>query len=428
MVDPSEPPHDLTNRGTSASRPSRRSDAAQSHDARTDDRRVDSEWIKPTAPRHGGDATEGPNDRTSSGNDAAPTGEDFRRNRAKLSTNLADIDHRDAPQDPRSTSQSREPPEPPWKRSKQPQAFAGDIAAVELRNRLALAPDRLPPPPSPGSISSTFASAGRLIAVTMVAAVGFIGYRWGSAPPTSTSQRQFTLPSNRADLASEQSLPAYLSSPSLDSKSPAVRPAGNAALPASSPGQSVSLAIAGKSADQRLPGGRRSAGATAPLEVDQARSPGKLIAGQSRGRDSGGTLFLATLPGAGEARSEPDPSFAARTHTAEVGAQPQRESAESGTSLPPEPAPAILREDRERALKLKQKGDEQLTQGLIAPARLLYDRAADLGLTQAALALAATYDETAPAHSNLRGVGSDPRAAAHWYERARLLAARDADR
>src|ERR1700719_3772206 len=115
MVVPSEPPHDLTNRGTSASRPSRRSDAAQSHDARTDDRRVDSEWIKPTAPRHGGDATEGPNDRTSSGNDAAPTGEDFRRNRAKLSTNLADIDHRDAPQDPRSTSQSREPPEPPWK-------------------------------------------------------------------------------------------------------------------------------------------------------------------------------------------------------------------------------------------------------------------------------------------------------------------------
>jgi hypothetical protein len=83
-------------------------------------------------------------------------------------------------------------------------------------------------------------------------------------------------------------------------------------------------------------------------------------------------------------------------------------------------APAIVRNDRARALKLKQMGDEQLTQGLIVPARLLYERAADLGFAPAALALAATYDEAALAHSNLRGVGSDPKAAAHWYERAGL--------
>src|ERR1700730_2294709 len=170
MVDPSEPPRDLPNRATTVSRPSRRSDPTESHGARIDDRGVDFEWIKPTAPRQRSHATEGPNDRTSSGDNAAPTGEDFRRNRAELSTDLADIDHRDVAQDPRSTSESREPPEPPWKRSKQRRPFAGDIAAVELRNRLCPPPDRLPPPPSPGSISSTFASAGRLIAVTMVAA------------------------------------------------------------------------------------------------------------------------------------------------------------------------------------------------------------------------------------------------------------------
>jgi len=39
----------------------------------------------------------------------------------------------------------------PWKRSKRREPFVGDVAAVELRNKLALAPHRLPePPPSTG--------------------------------------------------------------------------------------------------------------------------------------------------------------------------------------------------------------------------------------------------------------------------------------
>src|SRR5258706_9357674 len=35
----------------------------------------------------------------------------------------------------------------PWKRSKRREPFVGDVAAVELRNKLALAPHRLPAPP-----------------------------------------------------------------------------------------------------------------------------------------------------------------------------------------------------------------------------------------------------------------------------------------
>jgi hypothetical protein len=90
-------------------------------------------------------------------------------------------------------------------------------------------------------------------------------------------------------------------------------------------------------------------------------------------------------------------------------------------------APAILPEDRERALKLMQKGDEQLAQGLIATARLLYERAADLGLTQAAMALAATYDSAELTSPNLRGISPDAKEAKRWYERARRLGASDAD-
>lgn len=114
-------------------------------------------------------------------------------------------------------------------------------------------------------------------------------------------------------------------------------------------------------------------------------------------------------------------------------------SAPSGavdSRAPPQPVPAerptrsatpLLPEERERALKMKQKGDEQLAQGLIAPARLLYERAADLGLAQAAIALAATYDAAELTSPHLRGVKPDPNEAKRWYERARTLGAGEAD-
>lgn len=83
-------------------------------------------------------------------------------------------------------------------------------------------------------------------------------------------------------------------------------------------------------------------------------------------------------------------------------------------------------EDRERALRLLQRGHEQLAQGLIAPARLLYERAADLGLAQAAMALAATHDIAELTSPHLRGVSPDPKEAKRWYERARQLGASEA--
>jgi hypothetical protein len=279
----------------------------------------------------------------------------------------------------RATSASRgahAAPEPiaskPWKRSKPRYAFAGDIAALELRNRLALPPDRLrePPPVSkPVSRSPQFVWAGRLAGLMVVAAAGFIGYRWGSAPPTDMLQGHFLPASDRADVASEQWVSVNLSGPGLDSKPDAVRPAASATPSGSPPEQSASFAA----------------------------SPGL------------------------------DRPFVAPRGT-EVDRPPPREPAEGGPSQSREPLRGISDEDRERALRLKQKGDEQLAQGLIAPARLLYERAADLGLAEAALALAATYDQSTLARSNLRGISPDPKAAAHWYERARLLAPRDPER
>ena len=68
-----------------------------------------------------------------------------------------------------------------------------------------------------------------------------------------------------------------------------------------------------------------------------------------------------------------------------------------------------------------------MAQGLVAPARLLFERAADLGLAEAAMALAATYDAVELNKPNLRGIGPDDTLAKRWYERARQLGASEAD-
>jgi hypothetical protein len=75
--------------------------------------------------------------------------------------------------------------------------------------------------------------------------------------------------------------------------------------------------------------------------------------------------------------------------------------------------------DRQRALQFLERANEQL-------ARQLYERASDLGLAEAAMALAATYDAAELDQPHLRGVQPDAKEARRWYERARTLGANEA--
>ena len=81
---------------------------------------------------------------------------------------------------------------------------------------------------------------------------------------------------------------------------------------------------------------------------------------------------------------------------------------------------------RERALRLVKKGDEELAEGGVAQARLLYERAADAGLPEGAMALAATYDAAELGRLGVRGLQPDPAAAKRWYERAQQLGSTEA--
>lgn len=95
----------------------------------------------------------------------------------------------------------------------------------------------------------------------------------------------------------------------------------------------------------------------------------------------------------------------------------------SAGPAPKAPAQTMTPEDRARALRMVKKGDDQLSEGNISGARLLYERAADMGLPEAAMALAGTYDAAELSQLHALGIAPNPKEARRWYERARELGA-----
>jgi hypothetical protein len=102
----------------------------------------------------------------------------------------------------------------------------------------------------------------------------------------------------------------------------------------------------------------------------------------------------------------------------------------SGPVPRPNPArgtrPPLSPEDQQRAESLMLKGKAQLRDGDVAGARLFFQRAADIGSAQAALALAETYDPHELPRLRVQGMQPDPAAARQWYERALQLGAPEA--
>lgn len=84
-------------------------------------------------------------------------------------------------------------------------------------------------------------------------------------------------------------------------------------------------------------------------------------------------------------------------------------------------------EEQRRALGFLARGNDQLAQGNIAAARLFFQRAAEAGLAQGALAMAGTYDPVELERLGARTVRPDPQTARKWYEQARRLGAAEAE-
>jgi hypothetical protein len=89
--------------------------------------------------------------------------------------------------------------------------------------------------------------------------------------------------------------------------------------------------------------------------------------------------------------------------------------------------PALTAQDKQRALGFIKRGDELLATGNVEAARLFYERAAEAGSAQGALALAATYDpDELVRRQVVGGLQPDPVAAQRWYQRAQELGATEA--
>lgn len=107
---------------------------------------------------------------------------------------------KDAPKDVRAAPSSRGS-DPPWRRKRAREVFEGDVAAVELRSRLAPGVERISEPAVPVSTAaSAFSGILRLMSgIAMTAAVaGAVGYLWGFR--LSTEMREPTPASGQANV------------------------------------------------------------------------------------------------------------------------------------------------------------------------------------------------------------------------------------
>ena len=144
------------------------------------------------------------------------------------------------------------------------------------------------------------------------------------------------------------------------------------------------------------------------------------------------TLVIAAASSIADKQAQqavPAPANTAALGPAAPGAPPSL-SAPQVERAPPRPVPAgpqLKPEERDRARLHMQKGDESLLAGNITVARLFYQKAAEIGLSQGALSLAGTYDANELSRWKIfGGIQADREQARKWYEKARELGAPEA--
>lgn len=130
----------------------------------------------------------------------------------------------------------------------------------------------------------------------------------------------------------------------------------------------------------------------------------------------------------GSAARLPPPAFATTAAVAKPGTGRKLKDPAGAASPDQEPkAPPVLSTaDRARALRFMKKGDEELGDGRVASARVLYERSAEMGIARAAMALAGTYDADELEKLGLINVQPDATLAKRWYERALVLGVKEA--
>jgi hypothetical protein len=286
--------------------------------------------------------------------------------------------------------------EPPWKRKNTSSGFEGDVAIVELRARLALAPDHIPEPVLRRPQGSAWGLASRLICIAALAAGGTFALLGLYAPHREAPARAF----------------------------------GPVEQPVSSDPQVTALSL------------------KSDLKSDLARAPqsapppwaGRLLAWPTAGNERHPERDLTTnvvLPAADPV----DTDLPRATDTRDVSRNPaetkmpqQTPAAAPPVAAPPVTAPPVTGQPvtgqpargRNDIAALVARGAKYFASGDIAAARLVLRPAALAGDSGAALALGETYDPVILKRLGVIGFPGDLAEARDWYRKAAELGSTDA--
>lgn len=291
-------------------------------------------------------------------------------------------------------------------------SFLGDRAMVDLRRRLSLDPEIVPPPPIMlEERPSVVRIAVRLCAVTAVAAlVAWVVVSYSRLRLPAHEIAHTDISSDIASAAPGAVKLVHVHTPMPD---PAADPPdGPAAAPA---------AVHAFAAEEKAP-------APPPAEAPQpVQQPGMSVAVET---PAPATAWPAPPRQARE-------SVAVQTAAPAEGwpSPPQQPGGSIAVQTPPPPPPAPAAVDTARptldadeVAMLLNRGKAFLNDGDVVSARLVLRRAAEAGSAEAALALGASYDPLVIKQTGAVGVQSDAEQARQWYQKAAALGSNVASR
>jgi hypothetical protein len=305
------------------------------------------------------------------------------------------------------------------------------VAIAELRTKLALAPDRLPEPPS--SSGSKLGWAGRITGVAVVVAVGFIGYRWGSSPnsgiplphPSVHGQPQSAGPDRSLTVTVPDSvgvLPVINAVPAVYPPPGKTNPPGGRVFR-----QLIVGAVPAQQADEvaRLAISAADTGASATVVIGGLATGAALSAGREISPNTW-RVSVEELPGVSVI--PPRGFVGSMDLTVELRLADNSVADRKGQQLEWLSRSAAARSparqhDAAEIAQMVKRGAELMANGDVAAARLMYQRAAEAGEASAAFALAETYDPQVLAKG---GIPADVGLAQTWYAKARDLGSAEA--
>jgi hypothetical protein len=312
--------------------------------------------------------------------------------------------------------------------------FEGDVAVKDLRRRLSLDPELVPEPPYRERNSSGMPWFGRLLFVLVTAAMIAVGVTLITLP-NETRKDPGTL--SRAITPMLENAPGS-SAPSVSA------PSAEATL---QPARLIVESHKGF-ANEPIPLGvslNAASGAETLTLVGLANgtklsagSPLGLTGWQMSAREVGNAMayapkdFVGVMDAAIDLRSPRDRLMDSQFVRLEW--MPKKESRLTPAVAPPRPEqpkpaqPAIQLLDPDELATLMKRGEDFLKNGDIASARLILRRAANAGHAQAALALGVTFDPRFLAEQGVLGFTPDLAQARAWYERAAELGSTEAAR